>query len=127
MPAQVLDGTVVPRLESGYHGGPPEQVIADKASSAANRNLLRRKRISIVMPERSDQIANRKRRGSLGRRPPDLDRTAYQRRHMVERAFNKIKQWRAITTRYDKLALTYRAGLLLALIIEWLRLLGDTA
>lgn len=103
-------------------------MIADKAySSAANRTLLRRKRISIVIPERSDQIANRKRRDSLGGRPPELDRTAYRRRNVVERAFNKIKQWRAIATRYDKLALAYRAGLLLALIIEWLRLLGDTA
>ncbi|MFI2477053.1 IS5 family transposase [Nocardia xishanensis] len=124
----VLDGIVVPRLEGGPPRRTPEQVIADKAySSAANRNLLRRKRISIVIPERSDQIANRKRRGSLGGRPPELDRTAYKRRNVIERAFNRIKQWRAIATRYDKLALAYRAGLLLALIIEWLRLLGDTA
>ncbi len=125
---QVLDGIVVPRLDSGAPRRTPEQLIADKAySSSANRNLLRHKRISIVIPERSDQIANRKRRGSAGGRPPELDRTTYKRRNVVERAFNKIKQWRAIATRYDKLALAYRAGLLLALIIEWLRLLGDIA
>ncbi|WP_330230395.1 IS5 family transposase [Nocardia sp. NBC_00508] len=128
MLALVLDGIVVPRLDSGAPRRTPEQVIADKAyASAANRSLLRRKRISIVIPERSDQIANRKRRGSFGGRPPELDRTAYERRNVIERAFNKTKQWRAIATRYDKLALAYRAGLLLALVIEWLRLLGDTA
>ncbi|MEV0032546.1 IS5 family transposase [Nocardia sp. NPDC050793] len=116
------------RLEGGPPRRTPEQVIADKAySSASNRNLLRRKGISIVIPERSDQIANRKRRGSLSGRPPEVDRTAYKRRNVVERAFSRIKQWRAIATRYDKLALAYRAGPLLALIIEWLRLLGDTA
>ncbi|MEU6827104.1 transposase [Nocardia beijingensis] len=123
--AQVLDGIVVPRLDSGAPRRTPEHVIADKAySSAANRNLLRSKRISIVIPERSDQKANRKRRGSLGGRTPKLDRTAYKSRNVVERAFSRIKQWRAIATRYDKLALAYRAGLLLALITEWLRLLG---
>lgn len=45
---------------------------------------------------------------------------------MVERAFNKAKQWRAIATRYDKLAIVYRANYLLAAIVEWLKLLGDT-
>lgn len=126
MLSPVLDGIVVPHLDSGAPRLTREQVIADKEySSAANRNLLRSKRISIVIPERSDQIANRKRRGSLGGRPPKIHRTAYKRRNVVERAFNKIKQWCAIATRYAKLALAYRAGLLLALIIEWLRLSGD--
>ncbi|MFD7044526.1 IS5/IS1182 family transposase, partial [Rhodococcus jostii] len=50
---------------------------------------------------------------------------SYKGRNVVERAFNKAKQWRAVATRYDKLALTYRAGFLLAGIVEWLKLLGD--
>ncbi|MDR7172626.1 transposase [Nocardia kruczakiae] len=45
---------------------------------------------------------------------------------MAERAFNKAEHWRAVATRYDKLALTYRAGFTLALIVEWLKSLGDT-
>lgn len=45
---------------------------------------------------------------------------------MVERSFNVLKQWRALATRYDKLALTYRGGVVLGAIIIWLRRLGDT-
>ncbi|HEX6402583.1 MAG TPA: IS5/IS1182 family transposase, partial [Pseudonocardiaceae bacterium] len=38
-----------------------------------------------------------------------------------ERCFNRFKQWRAIATRYDKKALNYRAGIVLASIILWLK------
>jgi transposase len=47
-------------------------------------------------------------------------------RNVVERSFNTFKQWRALATRYDKLALTYRAGTLLRAVIIWLDALGDT-
>ncbi|RJO71400.1 IS5/IS1182 family transposase, partial [Nocardia panacis] len=40
--------------------------------------------------------------------------------------FNKAKHWRGVATRYDKLASTYRAGIVMALAVEWLKLLGDT-
>ncbi|MCA0438362.1 MAG: IS5/IS1182 family transposase, partial [Actinobacteria bacterium] len=36
------------------------------------------------------------------------------------------KQWRAIATRYDKLALTYRSGIVLRAVTLWLPALGDT-
>ncbi|MFE3262474.1 hypothetical protein ACFXPS_44450 [Nocardia sp. NPDC059091] len=42
------------------------------------------------------------------------------RRNVIERACNKAEDWRAVATRYDKLATTYRAGFVLALIVEWL-------
>ncbi|MEV6391278.1 transposase [Nocardia xishanensis] len=82
--------------------------------------------VSRRTPERADQVANRRRKGRPGGRAPDFDRETYKRRNVIERAFNKAKQWRAIATRYDKLALTYRAGFVLALVVEWLELLGDT-
>lgn len=88
--------------------------------------MLRRERIRTVIPERSDQLAHRKRRGRRGGRAPDFDRETYKRRNVIERAFNKAKHWRAVATRYDKLAITYRGGVVLALIIEWLKSLGDT-
>ena len=47
-------------------------------------------------------------------------------RNVVERSFNAIKQWRGLATRYDKLALTYRGGVVLAAIVTWLRALRDT-
>ncbi|MFE5703427.1 hypothetical protein ACFQ70_22720, partial [Rhodococcus koreensis] len=76
------------------------------------RELLRSKGIKAVIPEKSDQVANRKNKGSAGGRPPNFDAESYKGRNVVERAFNKAKQWRAVATRYDKLALTYRAGFL---------------
>lgn len=123
----LLDAVVVPRLEGGPPRRNPDVVIADRAYSAAsNRTLLRRKRIQTVIPERSDQIANRKRRGRHGGRSPRFDPELYKRRNVIERAFNRAKHWRAVATRYDKLAATYRAGFVLALVVEWLKLLGDT-
>jgi hypothetical protein len=40
------------------------------------------------MPDRDDQLAGRKRRGSAGGRPPALDHDLYRRRNVVERSFN---------------------------------------
>lgn len=58
--------------------------------------------------------------------PPGFDKVEYTRRNVVERAFDKAEHWRAVATRYDKLALTYRAGFTRALIVEWLTSSGDT-
>ena len=62
------------------------------------------------MPERSDQVANRKRRGRNGGCPVDLDVEAYKHRNVIERSSNTLKQWRGLATRSDKLAHTYRGG-----------------
>ncbi|MFE9663488.1 IS5/IS1182 family transposase, partial [Streptomyces sp. NPDC005955] len=43
----------------------------------------------------------------------------YKQRNTVERAINKIKQWRGLATRYDKTATIYFAGLHLAAIHIW--------
>ncbi|CAM5243755.1 hypothetical protein SCYAM73S_01016 [Streptomyces cyaneofuscatus] len=40
---------------------------------------------------------------------------------MVERCFNRLKQFRAIASRFDKLAARYKAGVHLASLILWLR------
>ena len=102
-------------------------MLADKAySSRANRDLLRARGITAVIAQPSDQAAHRKRRGRAGGRPPAFDVDAYKGRNVVERSFNAIKQWRGLATRYDKLALTYRGGVVLAAIVTWLRALRDT-
>jgi len=74
-----------------------------------------------VIPEPADQIANRKRRGSAGGRPVSYDVDDYKNRNVIERAFNQFKNWRGLATRYDKYALVYRGGLVLAAIIMWLK------
>lgn len=51
-----------------------------------------------------------------------LDRTAYRRRNLIERLFCRLKNWRRIATRYDRLARNYLAGLaLVAAVAEWLK------
>jgi transposase len=52
---------------------------------------------------------------------PSFDCTWPKARNVVERCFNRLKQFRAIATRFDKLATRYRAGLHLASLILWLR------
>lgn len=102
-------------------------VLADRAyATGVIRTELRRRGINTVIPDKRDQAAARKRRGSKGARPPGLDANAYKGRNVVQRFFALAKQWRGIATRYDKLAITYRAGVTLCAILTWQRLLGDT-
>ena len=69
MLAGVLDEIVVPRR--GVSRVRPDAVIADRAySSGVARRLLRSRKITAVIPQKSDEIAARQRRGSAGGRPP---------------------------------------------------------
>jgi transposase len=63
-------------------------------------------------------VAKGRRRG----RPPAYSATTYRHRNVVERCFNRLKQWRGLATRYDKRADNDRAGLLLAAVVLWTRL-----
>jgi len=117
----------VERDGSGRARTRPDRAMADKAySSKAIRAYLRDRGIECVIPEKDDQKANRKRKGSAGGRPVDYDKEAYKRRNVVERSFNTLKQWRSLATRYDKLALTYRSATVLQAVILWSAALGDT-
>lgn len=99
----------------------PRRVLADKGySSRAIRSYLRQRGIAATIPERRDQQAHRARRGAAGGRPPAFDKTAYRRRNVVERCFGRLKQHRAIATRYDKTALSYQGMIDLATLLLWL-------
>jgi transposase len=118
----VLGAIGVPRLGVGRARSRPDAVLADKAySSRATRSLLRSRGITAVIPEPRDQQAHRKRRGRKGGRPVGRDPEAYKGRNVVERSFNALKNWRGLATRYDKLAVIYRGGAVLAAILIWLR------
>jgi transposase len=100
----------------------PGRVLADKAySSRAIRSHLRGRGIKATIPEPADQARNRARRGSNGGRPPAFDASAYKERNTVERAFCKLRQHRAIATRYDKRDFVWRGTVDVASIRIWLR------
>jgi transposase len=54
------------------------------------------------------------------RTPPDFDRELYKARHLIENFFCKLKQFRAIATRYDKIATNFLAAIHLAAVTIWL-------
>jgi transposase len=130
-PGQAGDSPVLPallgelRVNSHGPGRPRTTPIAlrgDKAySSRGHRALLRSRGITAVIPEPADQIANRKRKGAAGGRPVVLDVEDYKGRNVVERFFNRMKNWRGLASRYDKLAVVFRGSVILAAIVDWLR------
>jgi len=102
------------KVATGERGRPrsrPRKIVADKAYRAkANRHILRRRGIGRVIP----WARNQRRRGPF-------DRDAYRQRNQVERFFARIKHFRRIATRYEKLARHYLAMVTLASIVIWLR------
>ena len=97
-------------------------MLGDKAySSSAIRSRLRKRGIKATIPEPADQVKNRLRRGSSGGRPPAFDAAAYKQRNTVERAFSKLRQHRAVATRYDKRDFVWRGTVDVASIRIWLR------
>jgi transposase len=100
----------------------PGRVLGDKAySAAAIRAHLRARGIKVTIPQPSDQVRSRLRRGSSGGRPPAFDPAAYKQRNTVERAFGKLRQHRAVATRFDKRDFVWRGTVDVASIRIWLR------
>ncbi|MFJ9530520.1 IS5 family transposase [Streptomyces cyaneofuscatus] len=118
----VMDKIRVPRLGPGRPRQLPDSVGADKAySNSLIRSYLRRRGIRHVVPEKSDSRTARWRKGSDGGRPPGFDKARYAARNTVERAINKIKQFRAVATRYDKRGYVFLGTVTAAALLIWLR------
>jgi len=85
--------------------------LADKAYNAKERVLvmLEKAGIQAVIPPKSNRIV-----------PRDYDEDLYKIRHLIENFFAKLKQYRAIATRYDKRASTFLGAIHLAATITWL-------
>ncbi len=107
-PGQVHDlagaDALLPQMEA-------DTVLADKAFDADARMIepLAAAGKTTVIPPKS----NRK-------NPRTYDKELYQARHLIENFFCKLKQFRAIATRYDKTARNFLAGIHLAAIAIWL-------
>lgn len=115
---------LMPLLDDYRSAGkrPKFRLLADKAySHPSTRNDLRQRKIAHTIPERSDQIARRKAKGSQGGRPPGFDARTYKKRNTVERSYVRLKQWRGIATRYDKHARTFLGGVLLGASIIYIK------
>lgn len=118
----VLTRIRVGRSGPGHPRTRPGVVLADKAySGRGNRAWLRSRGIRAVIPERADEQRNRAGRGSRGGRPPAFDQIAYRDRNTIERGINKLKQNRAVATRYDKRDYVWRGTIDVASIRIWLR------
>ena len=89
---------------------PSRRLIADKAYDADSlRKWLDARRIKAVIPSTASRTV-----------PYTLDRRAYKRRNVIERLFGRMKNWRRIATRYDRLARNYMAAIaLVAIVAEW--------
>ena len=88
----------------------PKRLLADKAYDAERfRSYLANRDIEAVIPSTASRTV-----------PYPIDRTAYRRRNVVERLFGRLKNWRRIATRYDRLARNYTATIMLvAIVTEW--------
>jgi transposase len=88
-----------------------ETLIADKAFDADERVLepLAAAGKSAVIPPKANRLINR-----------NYDRDLYKTRHLIENFFAKLKQFRAIATRYDKTARNFLAAIHLAAATIWL-------
>ncbi|MCS3902647.1 transposase, partial [Methylohalomonas lacus] len=91
-----------------------DYVVADKGyDSAAFRDTIQQRDAQPVIPRRRNS-----RQGN-----DDMDWGLYRYRHRVENAFARLKHFRAIATRYDKLQRNYASMIALACAIMWLPML----
>jgi putative transposase len=83
--------------------------VADAAyDSDALRRMLRERGTRPVIPNNPTR-----------KRHHPFDQAAYRMRNLIERAFCRLKDWRRIATRYDKLAANYAAAVAIAIAVTW--------
>ena len=105
---QAGDAPRAPDLMAGFR---PKYVLADKAyDSNAIRECIAELGASAVIP----CTATRK-------QPIDYDFEIYKERNRVERCFNKLKHFRRLATRYDRREIYFRAFVLIACAMIWMR------
>lgn len=112
---QARDGKIVDALLD--HLGPRTIVLADKAYDADRiRDLIQERGATPNIPPKSNR-----------RWKPCFSKRLHRERNLIERFFSKLKHFRRVATRYDKLAANFLAMIQLASIRLWLRNYESTA
>jgi len=87
----------------------PTRLLADKGYDANSlRDRLAATETEAVIPSTRSRKA-----------PIPYDAEAYHDRNLIERAFCRLKDWRRIATRYDKLAINFASAVAIAAIVIW--------
>ena len=104
---QVNDSTQADRLLDEVQ---TRHVIADKGYDIDSvLEKIKELGASTVIPPKSNRKEQR-----------EYDKELYKERNLIERAFNKLKRFRRIATRYDRKALYFRSFLYLAASLQWM-------
>lgn len=86
-------------------------MLADKGYDADHLcSKINRAGIEVVVPPKRNRKVQR-----------DYDTEIYKERNRIERFFNKLKQFRRVATRYDKLLANFMGFVKLAAIAIWLK------
>jgi transposase len=109
-PGNIADITMAQPLLEAL--APTKRLIADKAYDADRlREWLATRSIEAVIPARSTRAS-----------VYPINKAAYRRRNIIERMFGRLKNWKRIATRYDRLAVNFMAAIaLVALATQWLK------
>jgi len=107
-PGNINDITVAATLLD--LAGPIRRLIADRGYDANHlRLLLAERQAEAVIPSTTSRT-----------KPIPYDTLVYRQRNRIERMWCRLKDWRRIATRYDKLARNYLSGAYLAAaLISW--------
>jgi transposase len=110
-PGQQHESTVFETAMATVESLPrPAKLAGDKAYRAKRiREWLSGRGIEAVIPTQKNEP-----------RQEDFDRESYRRRNVVERLIGRLKEWRRIATRYEKLAVNFLAMIHLAMIVYYL-------
>ena len=105
---QVHDSQVAEQLIETVEAA--DYLIADKGYDAETiRILIKNKNMIPIIPMRSNSKRSNK----------EFDKYLYKLRHLVENVFARLKHFRAIATRFDKLARNYQSMIYIACMFIW--------
>ena len=106
---QIHDSKVMPAILAEIDGA--ETVVADKGydSDMIREGIESMDAVHVIPRKKNSKTGNK-----------DIDWDLYKLRHLVENAFARLKHFRSVATRYEKLARNYRSIVLLACSIVWL-------